>query len=163
MPAKKYFTDEERRLAKNATVHNWRVRHGLIKGVTHFNLPPGEAAFNCLYNDYVCRCKRGKLPFSLLKDEFRKLVVSNCTYCGVSSAQVRHPNRGGNGDFVYNGIDRVDNSKGYSADNCVPCCKICNRAKRDMPQSEFFAWAERLAAKTLRRRVEKVIPDGFDR
>lgn len=29
----------------------------------------------------------------------------------------------------YNGIDRVDSSKGYILNNCVPCCEICNKMK----------------------------------
>ena len=37
-----------------------------------------------------------------------------------------------------NGVDRVDNTKGYSVDNSVPCCKFCNTAKHTMSEGDFF-------------------------
>jgi len=40
--------------------------------------------------------------------------------------------------LIYNGIDRVDNAIGYLTDNCVACCKVCNRAKLQMSKNEFF-------------------------
>ena len=46
----------------------------------------------------------------------------------------------GSGDFVYNGLDRVDNEKGYTIDNVVPCCKHCNYAKRNRSVEEFIDW-----------------------
>ena len=33
------------------------------------------------------------------------------------------------GSFTFSGIDRVDGHKGYSIENCVPCCKKCNLKK----------------------------------
>jgi hypothetical protein len=36
-----------------------------------------------------------------------------------------------------NGIDRVVPDKGYVYDNCVPCCKYCNRAKSDLTTEQF--------------------------
>ncbi len=36
------------------------------------------------------------------------------------------------------GIDRVDNSVGYEVDNCVPCCGVCNRMKRDLTKDQFI-------------------------
>lgn len=36
-----------------------------------------------------------------------------------------------------NGIDRIDSTKGYSADNCVPCCSKCNRMKLDHSIEDF--------------------------
>lgn len=50
---------------------------------------------------------------------------------------------GGYGEFV-NGIDRVDNSLGYVADNCVPCCEACNRAKLQMSSTDFINLANRI-------------------
>ena len=32
----------------------------------------------------------------------------------------------------------------YIAGNVVPCCKICNNAKKDLPLEEFMAWIARL-------------------
>lgn len=49
-----------------------------------------------------------------------------------------------NGAYTYNGIDRVDNNKGYTITNSVPCCKDCNFAKRDMTHDEFIAWVTRV-------------------
>lgn len=45
-------------------------------------------------------------------------------------------------DITDNGIDRVDNSKGYTSDNCVPCCWACNNAKKNNSSSEFLAWVD---------------------
>ncbi len=38
-----------------------------------------------------------------------------------------------NTDSQYNGIDRVDNSKGYILSNCKPCCGHCNYIKGPIP------------------------------
>jgi len=47
-------------------------------------------------------------------------------------------------EYYYNGIDRIDSSKGYIKDNIRPCCGICNKAKRDLSDSVFKSWIERL-------------------
>lgn len=44
-----------------------------------------------------------------------------------------------NGDFTYNGLDRVDSNKGHTIDNVVPCCRNCNTMKSDMTYEEFMA------------------------
>lgn len=43
-------------------------------------------------------------------------------------------------DYTYNGIDRVNNDIGYIKNNCIPCCKICNRAKNSMSYDDFLNW-----------------------
>lgn len=35
------------------------------------------------------------------------------------------------------GIDRIDANKGYTPDNCQPCCSTCNYMKKDMSLDEF--------------------------
>lgn len=47
-------------------------------------------------------------------------------------------------DFKYNGLDRIDNSVGYTEDNCVPCCAVCNRAKNSMGYNEFIEYLDDL-------------------
>jgi hypothetical protein len=93
------------------------------------------------YREYMFSAKKRGYEFNLSHDEFYKLVEQPCHYCGTSPMR----NTDFNGDsYNHNGIDRVDNSKGYSIDNCVPCCTICNHAKMDMPYNEFIDWINRL-------------------
>lgn len=47
-------------------------------------------------------------------------------------------------EFVYNGIDRMDNSLGYISGNVVTCCQICNRAKGAMLLEDFMLWIKQL-------------------
>ena len=37
-----------------------------------------------------------------------------------------------------NGVDRIDSNKGYTKDNCVPCCKICNQMKSNIDIGTFL-------------------------
>lgn len=47
-----------------------------------------------------------------------------------------------------NGIDRVDNTQGYTLANAVPCCKRCNQLKSDMQLKEFLSQIERILSHT---------------
>jgi hypothetical protein len=50
------------------------------------------------------------------------------------------------------GIDRVDNNKGYTVDNCVPCCTLCNRAKSYMDEDAWEAIITDRARELTKRR-----------
>ena len=85
--------------------------------------------------------KRRKLKFDIGFDPFIKLLQRDCCYCGSPPSTIQKNPRG-NGDFVYNGLDRVNNDLGYTVDNVVPCCNVCNRAKGAMGIGEFSSWVE---------------------
>ncbi len=57
--------------------------------------------------------------FELSYDECEQYFLSDCFYCNDNAIQ---------GEII-NGIDRIDNSKGYLLQNCVPCCNMCNVMK----------------------------------
>jgi len=42
------------------------------------------------------------------------------------------------------GLDRIDNTKGYVIDNVVPCCGHCNLMKRGMTVLEFKEHIQRI-------------------
>ena len=44
-----------------------------------------------------------------------------------------------------NGIDRKNNSTGYSVLNCVSCCKTCNFAKKNMSYKDFIGYLNRVS------------------
>lgn len=102
----------------------------------------GEACFNRVYRQYKRDSRRRNYEFSLDKIIFKKLTTSNCFYCGVEPRQISRK-KSAYGDYIYNGIDRIDSSKGYTIDNVVPCCSICNTAKMSRTQEDFINWIKK--------------------
>jgi hypothetical protein len=88
-------------------------------------------------------------------DVFLELTQKPCFYCGSqpsNSFNLSNGNRDYNfdnqkesGTFIYNGLDRVDSSKGHTIDNIVPCCIICNRAKNALSLQQFVSHIEKLS------------------
>lgn len=90
-----------------------------------------QCSINSRFGDYKSAAKKRGRDFKLDKERFAELVLSSCHYCGGA-------------DDPINGIDRVDNEKGYIEGNVVPCCKTCNYRKREADYNEFVAWARRV-------------------
>lgn len=87
--------------------------------------------------------------FEIEIEEFRYLCQQNCYYCGGQPNNLityRGQNSFTFRYFVYSGLDRINNDIGYTRQNVVPCCIICNRAKNSMPFKEFIDWLSRLTA-----------------
>ena len=102
----------------------------------------GEVAVeNAQYGIYQRSAKHRGISFDLTKEEFISIIHQPCHYDGFMD---RKNTQWGNERFEINGIDRLDPTKGYTMDNCVPCCKNCNYAKRSMSDEEFTSWIQRL-------------------
>lgn len=122
-----------------------------IKSLRHKNIPkpslmspPGEVGFNCLYEMYKRRSKKYNREFSLTKEQFKDLTQSDCYYCGAKPSMVynnKEKNIGDiakeNGKYIYNSIDRIDSTIGYTLENSRPCCKMCNTMKLDHSEAAF--------------------------
>ena len=80
------------------------------------------------FSKYVARARRKGLPFSMTRTAFDTVRRRPCHYCGGVKSM---------------GLDRVDNARGYTMDNVVPACTVCNLMKKDMPPEEFVraSWA----------------------
>ncbi len=100
----------------------------------------GEAAFNRLCNQYKQGAIQRNLSFDLSKDDIKNITKQNCFYCGIPPTQIANPAKGNNGGYVYNGIDRKDNTLGYTLENAVACCVHCNFSKRERTVTEFVDW-----------------------
>lgn len=90
-----------------------------------------------LYKRYKNSATTRGHSFQISTTTFKRLIKSNCLYCGVSPKQEHN-------GLIYNGIDRVDNSKGYDIENCIACCGICNRAKGTMSRSDYESYLTRI-------------------
>lgn len=98
-----------------------------------------DSALQSLFCQYKQKAKERKLIWALSLEQFRTLILSPCFYTGLPPQQT-HITRGKavKRTILYNGIDRVDNSKGYEVDNVVPCWGPVNKAKLMMSQSDFI-------------------------
>jgi hypothetical protein len=84
------------------------------------------------YRKYVEQAKKKGVPFELsLECLIEAFWDKPCFYCGD---QV---------DLV--GIDRIDNSLGYSLTNTVSCCSMCNFMKNKKDQSKFIGQCRKIA------------------
>jgi hypothetical protein len=103
----------------------------------------GEAAFNLLYSVYRHNAEIRDRAFTLTKDDFRNLTSFTCFYCGRPPSCIYKLNAK-TGEYVYNGVDRIDNAQGYILSNCVSCCKTCNLMKRMQSVKDFIAACQRV-------------------
>lgn len=103
---------------------------------------PNQVALNLCYCRYKKTAKRRNLEFTLTQEQFKNIVFKNCGYCGDAPSNCQKSNTGGS--FIYNGIDRIDNSKGYNYENCAPCCIKCNYMKHTTSVESFIERVEKI-------------------
>jgi hypothetical protein len=72
------------------------------------------------YKNYKNRAIKKNLEFLLTENDYEDITNKNCYFCGKENT-IRHSN----------GIDRIDNSKGYIINNVSSCCSECNYMKRN--------------------------------
>jgi len=146
------------------TVDGRNVRQGLSKrcspcGLKHTNAskhgkttskktPKGIAEYYLKNRMKKGRPGKSLKEWAITDEHFRRLVYGNCQYCGEAPFTTINPtihqglaeSRQYSCFITYNGIDRVDSSKGYIAGNVVSCCTHCNSAKLDRNVDDYEAW-----------------------
>lgn len=119
--------------------------------------PLGERTIWALFSTYSAGAERRGIPFDMSFDMFKEVTSSECFYCGACPTEEYGPfRRKGESGVKLMGIDRVDNSVGYTDDSVVPCCTICNLMKRDLTVDEFVGRAAVIAARFLDRKPDSV-------
>ncbi len=110
-----------------------------------------------IYATYKRSARLRNLEWNLTKEDFYRLIISPCHYTGLP------PNKAlatESGIFYWNGIDRKDNQRGYTIDNCVPCCSFANFAKRDKSYEDFILWLDQLAKfRTEQKALENIFEE----
>lgn len=74
---------------------------------------------------YKQGAKSRNLEWTLTDNQFMALWQVPCHYCGEPIDTI--------------GLDRLDNTKGYTPDNVGTCCFTCNRMKGNMTTDEWLA------------------------
>jgi hypothetical protein len=111
---------------------------------------PDIASARRVWKNMYRRNKNDNIDF----DTFFKYSQENCFYCGIEPSNkynyfMAASSRGSNkakdeGEFIYNGLDRINSDGYHTADNVVTCCYLCNRSKNDRSIDEFLSWANKL-------------------
>jgi len=81
----------------------------------------------CTYSAYKARAEKKELPFDISQETFTHYTDLPCYLCGKEVS-----------DAHLNGIDRYDNTKGYTLDNIRSCCGTCNYMKKDYEYDEVI-------------------------
>ena len=99
--------------------------------------------FSKIYSRTKSHLKNRGYEFALSKRYVYHLHKQPCCYCGtLLSNCCEEKNR--KYQYFYNGIDRIDNGKGYVEGNVQTCCFQCNRAKNHLTTDEFLAWIDKI-------------------
>lgn len=107
--------------------------------------------YGTLFARLEANAKKKQVKLDLSYEEFLDFTkVKRCTYC-QSEIDWKEHGKSGENTVAYN-LDRMDSSKGYSKENCVVCCKICNWSKNDLFSHEEFLIVGKAIGEVLRSR-----------
>lgn len=108
-------------LGPNVFIH--RVEHMLTHlHIVQGNLYPSEFSDTkgLSYSNYSGRANKKMLDFEISEGVFYSKREETCYLCGKEKSDIHN-----------NGIDRFDNTKGYTKENIRSCCWNCNYMKKN--------------------------------
>ena len=121
-----------RNLQRGATTHC-----GCSISNENRGLPEGIGARNALISSYKSSARKKFLDFTLTVEECEQLFQGDCYFCGTPPSTI-FTKRNTKGSYIYNGIDRIDSSNGYTIDNVNSCCPDCNYLKSNRHNDDFL-------------------------
>jgi len=111
---------------KEVKIRNGKYEHSGMCSTHSHQKRPYESIYNCLFNDHR------RLDVTLTYEEFLEFTkITNCVYCGCCIIRNKYATTEGEFNSRAYFLDRKNNNKGYSKDNCVVCCIECNQIKRN--------------------------------
>jgi hypothetical protein len=114
-----------------------------------------------IFRKYSASAERRGYEFDLTLDEFVTISEQPCCYCGSTPTETRDRHGKWYRKWPHNGVDRVDNAKGYVLQNVVPCCPSCNFAKRQQTVSDFLSWAKRIYLHQQKQEVNHTLTSVY--
>ena len=108
--------------------NEYAVKTGARKGEYNARWQGGAKLYKL--SAYRTSAKKKGQEFKLEMTDVMKLWQQPCHYCGAEIETI--------------GIDRVDNSGGYTIGNVVPCCSKCNYMKNSTSVNDFLEHVKKI-------------------
>lgn len=144
---------------------NWqRLSEDKRKNV-HCGCKNKHGSDSIAYEIYQAEYSDGDISF----EKFFDLSQQECFHCGSKvqdsgSNKLRRQVKLINGkkiktdtiacNFQYHGLDRINNDKGHTLDNIVPCCWACNKFRGNRKFFEFIEHINKIANNYKRKNEE---------
>lgn len=122
----------------------------------------GESSRNFLILKYKQSAKIRNHEWALTKKQAEELFQGDCFFCGSKPKAIISV-KTGYGEYIYNGIDRFDNNKGYTIENSVSCCKECNSMKSNKTVEEFLDHIEKVYQHMASENAQKALDEVLGR
>jgi hypothetical protein len=146
---------EERRMS----IYECKCECGAIKEIERANLVRGHttscgcynrdkqlkahgvASFNNYIKGYKDSAAKRGYVFELTEDQFKEVIEKDCVICGAPPKVISRKTKNYSATpILANGIDRIDNTKGYIVGNIQPMCGPCNKAKSNLGEETYRKW-----------------------
>ena len=111
-------------------------------------IPDINTIYKRMYASYRNGAISRGLSWELTLEDIKNLSSKNCYYCGIEPLNRTYSKYNKtNREVLTNGIDRIDNNKGYLLENTTTCCSKCNRMKSNFTLDEFLIQVENIYKK----------------
>lgn len=123
------------------------LRSGQVKSCGKCNIfvVNEESVFKRRWRSIKSGARKRKLIVEITYEDFKEMAKLPCYYCRTeptkSWIKSRAVDADGNTIVAYadlHGLDRLDSTIGYTIENVVTCCLICNRMKSDLSVEQFY-------------------------
>lgn len=128
--AKKYRTTPEGKAGQLRRQRKYRATEKAKEWQRRWNAEFRNTAEG-RFHAYQGNARHRGIAFGLSLEQFRSFWQKPCEYCHSAVPLI--------------GLDRVDNSIGYTATNVVSCCAVCNYMKRSWPRELFVEQCRKIA------------------
>lgn len=93
-----------------------------------------RASSNGRYSNLISNAKVTGREVQITLEQWLDITSKPCTYCGGECLS----------ELVGYGVDRIDSTKGYTLENSVPCCQICNAMKSNLELDLFLSHIDKV-------------------
>jgi hypothetical protein len=122
------------------TGKNGRKRSCVDCDAKYFRLP------RVRYNTSALQVRKSGREWALTLEQFCEIIKQRCHYCRGPLADIGRA------------MDRLDNAGGYTPDNVVPCCPVCNDLRGRTFTSPEMSEIGEVVERIWRRRAAAGLP-----